>query len=165
MAASLVAAACVSLVGKLGDAFAPLLLAANRPVALLILNSNDAHSALTAADLHPAVWLAVIVLRRGLEDGFYFSLGRVNGVAASSALGLDIHAAGERWKRLSFAVLLLLPSAPVCILLGAGGTAAWLFALVDLLSIVGRAACINSLSNSPLHAMITTALNVLAEIA
>ena len=157
LAVSLVAAASVSLFGKIGDACAPLLLASGRPIALLLLNSNDAHSALTATDLGLVVWMVTIALRRLAEDGFYYYLGRINGLAASTALGFDLQDAGERWRRLSFAVLLLFPSAPVCIMLGTGGTSPLLFVLADMFSIIGRAMLIRGAIHSPLHAVIAAA--------
>ena len=151
LASSLVAAAVVSLTGKLGDAFAPLLLSRGWTVLLLALNANDCVCVLTASELGLVMWLSIITLRRVAEDGFYFAVGRRHGVSASSALGFDLRSAGQRWRNTSLAVLLLFPSAPVCLLIGASETPALLFALADVLSTVLRALLLRMASASPLQ--------------
>ena len=151
LASSLVAAAVVSLTGKLGDAFAPLLLSRGWTLLLLALNANDMVCVLTASELGFVAWLSIVTLRRVAEDGFYFAVGRRHGVSASSALGFDLKSAGQRWRNTSLAVLLLFPSAPVCLLIGASETPALLFALADVLSTVVRAVLLRMASASPLQ--------------
>ena len=139
--------ALVSLVGKAGDALSPALLS-SRPFLLLLLNASDAHLALTASLCSDSIasalcWLALVVARRCGEDGCYYFLGRHHGSAvAGRLLGVDLQKAGESYQRASLLALFAFPTAPVCILAGAGGASVRMFFAADVCATLLRASAL-----------------------
>lgn len=133
--------ATLSLVGKLGEALAPPLIAAGYPLCLLALNANDALCLLTsgAVSQHaPLAWLLVSLARRVGEDFLHFSIGRSHGAAAASWIGLNlgfhISEHDEQYRRgrvASIILVALFPSLPPCAVAGYSGISPMTFALAD----------------------------------
>ena len=148
-AKALAVCASVSLVGKFGDAVAPLLLTAGWPYAMLVLNASDANLALTAGIIRStSIWLLVLTARRVAEDTTYFLLGRNHGViVAEQLLSVDMRAASKRWNALSLVALFVFPSSPVCILAGASERSPWSFVIADICATLLRACAILALSH------------------
>ena len=113
--------AAIVVVGKVGEAVAPILLARNSPILLLLLNANDINLVLTAAqcETRVATWAAVATLRRAAEDAAYFFFARAHGARATAfardRLGLDLAKAERSLQTLSLAALVVAPGAPVCL--------------------------------------------------
>ena len=116
--------AAIMVVGKVGEAVAPILLARNSPILLLLLNANDINLVLTAAqcETRVATWAVVATLRRVAEDAAYFFFARAHGARATAfardRLGLDLAKAERSLQTLSLAALVVAPGAPVCLLIG-----------------------------------------------
>ena len=116
--------AAIMVVGKVGEAVAPILLARNSPILLLLLNANDINLVLTTAqcETRVATWAAVATLRRVAEDAAYFFFARAHGARATTfardRLGLDLAKAERSLQTLSLAALVVAPGAPVCLLAG-----------------------------------------------
>ena len=114
--------AAIVVVGKVGEAVAPILLARNSPILLLLLNANDINLVLTAAqcETRVATWAVVATLRRVAEDAAYFFFARAHGARATAfardRLGLDLAKAERSLQTLSLAALVVAPGAPVCLL-------------------------------------------------
>ena len=102
--------AAIMVVGKIGEATAPMLLSRNSPILLLLLNANDINLVLTTAqcETRVATWAVVATLRRVAEDAAYFFFARAHGARATAfardrlglaaQLDLDADAVG-RWRR------------------------------------------------------------------
>ena len=71
----------VFLLGKVGDAFGPALVA-TRPLLLLVLNANDTFVALTTPNAPLALAFVIATLRRLVEDLLFFAGGWMYGDAA-----------------------------------------------------------------------------------
>ena len=116
--------AAIVVVGKVGEAVAPILLARNSPILLLLLNANDINLVLTTAqcETRVATWAAVATLRRVAEDATYYFFARAHGARATAfardRLGLDLAKAERSLQTLSLAALVVAPGAPVCLLAG-----------------------------------------------
>ena len=116
--------AAIMVVGKIGEATAPVLLSRNSPILLLLLNANDINLVLTTAqcETRVATWAAVATLRRAAEDAAFFFFARAHGARATAfardRLGLDLAKAERSLQTLSLAALVVAPGAPVCLLAG-----------------------------------------------
>ena len=119
--------AAIMVVGKVGEAVAPVLLAQNSSsvaISLLLLNANDINLVLTTAqcETRVATWAAVATLRRAAEDAAFFFFARAHGARATAfardRLGLDLAKAERSLQTLSLAALVVAPGAPVCLLVG-----------------------------------------------
>ena len=119
--------AAIMVVGKVGEAVAPIPLARNSTrdaILLLLLNANDINLVLTAAqcETRVATWAAVATLRRTAEDAAYYFFARAHGARATAfardRLGLDLAKAERSLQTLSLAALVVAPGAPVCLLIG-----------------------------------------------
>ena len=150
----LVACAAISLLGKVGDAFSPVLLSSSRPFLLLLLNASDAHLALTSGLCTGSVatalgWLALVTFRRVAEDGCYYLLGRYHGADAARLLGVDLPKASERYRHASMLALFAFPTAPVCIAAGTSGTSRAAFFGADACATLLRAGVLLVLAFEP----------------
>ncbi len=156
----------VTLISKAGEALAPHLLLRS-PLLLLLLNANDALCALAGPRLRAPAFFAVVLARRGAEDGAFFAVGWAHGEAALRSLEAASpgaaragRAAVERLAaapRLGLAALALFPAAPCQLAAGAARTPPLAFAAVTLLSSAVRAAALRSLGShaSPaLHGLV-----------
>ena len=78
--------AAIMVVGKIGEATAPMLLSRNSPILLLLLNANDINLVLTTAqcETRVATWAAVATLRRTAEDAAYYFFARAHGARATA---------------------------------------------------------------------------------
>ena len=134
---SLLLTAGLSMLGKLGDGVAPALLSSSFPLALLALNASDTYCLLTAAASNCwLVWGLIAWVRRVVEDGLHFALGRWHGPAAAKWFGVDLTpmpcVAWPSWavRTASLLALAALPSLPSCVAAGYSGLSprAFLFA-------------------------------------
>ena len=136
--------AAIVVVGKVGEAVAPILLARNSPILLLLLNANDINLVLTAAqcETRVATWAAVATLRRAAEDAAYFFFARAHGARATAfardRLGLDLAKAERSMQTLSLAALVVSPGAPVCLLAAGLSVSARVFLAVSAVSTAAR---------------------------
>eukprot|EP00435_Cladocopium_sp_Y103_P001261 s2018_g1.t1 len=64
----------LTIAGKAGDAFGPVLVS-EWPLSLLVLNSNDLHLGLTSPTTHWLPWYIIGTLRRLAEDPVFFLIG------------------------------------------------------------------------------------------
>ena len=155
-AAAALLLACFTVISKAGEALAPRLLQRS-PLLLLCLNANDALCALAGPRLRAPVYYAVVLLRRGLEDGAFFGVGRAYGEAALTSLeraapgaARQFRAAVERLAKaplLGLAALALWPAAPCHLAAGAARTPPLAFAAVTLASSALRAAALRALGS------------------
>ena len=132
-----------TLLSKAGEALAPRL-AHNQPCLLLALCANDALCALAGPRLAAPLYYAVVLLRRGLEDGAFFAVGWCHGDAALTSLERAAPGAAAAFRaavaRLAAAPMLGLlalaawPAAPCHLAAGAARTSPCAFALVTLCS-------------------------------
>ena len=92
--------AAIMVVGKIGEATAPLLLSRNSPILLLLLNANDINLVLTAAqcETRVATWAAVATLRRAAEDAAYFFFARAHGARARRGSTPRPRRRDEAWR-------------------------------------------------------------------
>ena len=142
--AIVVALVAVSLAGKVGDAFAAVLVE-SRPLTLLTLNANDAHMALTAGHTPFAPYVIVSLLRRLLEDPLYFHLGATRFASAvrvldqtSPGLRRKIEASKPWFERFSILAVVVEPGAVVCLLAGWSRMRAATFWSVNVLGTFAR---------------------------
>lgn len=119
-----VALVLVNLAGKLGDAFAPVLVE-QYPLALLALNANDIHMTLTAGHINALAYVLVCLTRRLVEDPLYFYLGRKKFESAVRILdgihpgvSSKVNVMKPWFARYSSWAVLLEPGAVVCLLAG-----------------------------------------------
>eukprot|EP00927_Polykrikos_kofoidii_P082513 TRINITY_DN8225_c0_g1_i1.p1 TRINITY_DN8225_c0_g1~~TRINITY_DN8225_c0_g1_i1.p1 ORF type:complete len:190 (-),score=30.97 TRINITY_DN8225_c0_g1_i1:361-930(-) len=142
----------VTVAGKSGDVLGPVL-AAERPLALLVLNSNDLHLSLTVAGTSICPWLLIGTLRRTVEDPLFFLIGWYYREKALRWLQerwqiktADIEAASSRFARISAAAVFVEPGAVVCTLAGAARMAPWWFATLNVFGTLARLVFIRSVA-------------------
>lgn len=114
-----------NVIGKIGDAIGPAMVA-SKPVQLLLLNSSNTHCILTSTSVAFLPWILITVGRRFCEDPLYFyvgwkyreaALGLLRDWCPDAADGYD-KAEGMFRKNL-YAAVALNPGATVCALAGA----------------------------------------------
>ena len=137
----LVGLALLTLVSKIGDALAPLLLANSSanysPLLLLMLNANDLHLALTSQRVGFWPWLAVGLLRRLAEDPLCFALGwryRDDGLRwlCHTFPDLNVPRTQAWFRKASYLAIIVEPGLLVCMLAGATRVKPATFALLNV---------------------------------
>jgi hypothetical protein len=142
-----------TLISKAGEALAPRL-AQSSPLLLLALNANDALCALAGPRLPAPLYYAVVLLRRGVEDGAFFAVGWRHGDAALTSLERAAPGAASAFRAavarlasaplLGLAALAVWPAAPCHLAAGAARTPPLAFVLVTVCSAAVRAAALRA---------------------
>ncbi len=130
--------AVLTIMGWIGDAFAPTLLT-DTPLALVVLNPRLRNLVLVAPTVDAAPFISGAAARLFIGDPFFFSFGRRYGDAAIRWMEqrLGAGAAVVLWlerafRRAAHAMVALLPNNWICLFAGATTMRWWVFASLNL---------------------------------
>eukprot|EP00756_Hemistasia_phaeocysticola_P056666 Hpha_TRINITY_DN33044_c0_g1::TRINITY_DN33044_c0_g1_i1::g.158643::m.158643 len=146
------AVVCVTILGKAGDCMGPVFVH-DHPLALLTLNANDLHCALTAHALDLVSWFTVATARRLAEDPLFYYIGwRYKDDARAWLMhrAPDAAAAVRRAEGLlcrgAAVAVFVDPGMVVCCLAGAARMQPVYFAVVNILGTLARLALIRAVA-------------------